>query len=75
MKTGRARRQQPAPQSRVAAAPLNFESRPATVRHDDDLARLLDLRPTAAVARQASPDRRAATAGPYRQCCPSKSRS
>ena len=75
MNTGRARRQQPAPQSRVAAALLSLEPLPAATGHDDDLAGLPDLRLTATLAHQASPDRRAAPAGLHRQCCPSKARS
>jgi hypothetical protein len=52
MNTGGGRRQQQAPQSRVAAAPLNLEPRPAAVGHDDDLTGLPDLGPTAALARR-----------------------
>jgi len=75
MNAGGARRQQPAPQSRVAAAPLTLEPRPAAVGHDDALTGLPGLGPTAALARQVSPDRHAATAGVHRQRCPSKARS
>lgn len=75
MNTGRARRQQPAPRSRVAAALLSLEPMPAATGHDDDLTGLPDLGPTAALTRQVSPDRRAALAGLHRQCRPSKARS
>ena len=75
MNTGRARRQQPAAQSRVAAPLPSLEPLPAATGHDDDLTGLLDLGPTATLARQVSADRRAAPAGLHRQCCPSKARS
>ena len=75
MNTGKPRRQQQAPHSRVAAAPPLLEPRPAATGHDDDLTGLPDLGPTAALTRQVSPDRRAALAGLHRQCRPSKARS
>ena len=75
MNTGPAGRQQPAQQSRVAAALLILEPLPAATGHDDDLTSLPDLRPTPTLARQASPDRHAAPAHVQRQCCPSRERS
>ena len=75
MNTGGGRRQEGAPQSLVAAAPLNLEPRPAAVGHEDDLARLPGLGPTAALARPVSPDRHAAPARVRCQRCPSKERS
>ena len=75
MNTGWARRQQPAPQSLVATAPLTLEQWPAAMGDDYDLTGLLDLGSTAALARQVSPDRHAATCRVHRECCLSKARS
>ena len=75
MNAGGSRRQQQAPQSRLAAAPLNLERRLATMRHDDALTGLPGLGPTAALARQISPGRHAAPAQVQRQCCRSRERS
>jgi hypothetical protein len=75
MNSGGGRRQGGAPQSLVAAAPLNLEPRPAAVGHEDDLARLPGLGPTAALARRASPDLPAAPSRVHRECCLSKARS
>ena len=75
MNTGGGRLQQQAPLSRVAAAPLILEPRPAAVGHDDALIRLQDLWPTAALARQVTTDRHAAPSRVHRECCLSKARS
>jgi hypothetical protein len=75
MNSGGGRRQQQAPQSRVAAAPLNLVPRLAAVGHEDDLARLPGLGPTAAVARRVSPDRPAAPVRVRGHCSPSRERS
>jgi hypothetical protein len=75
MNSGGGRRHEQAPQSLVAAAPLNLEPRPAAVGHEDDLARLPGLGPTAALARRVSPDRHAAPSRVHCECCPSKARS
>ena len=75
MNSGGGRRQQRASQSRVAAAPLNLVPRLAAVGHEDDLARLPGLEPTAALARRATPDRHAAHSRVHRECCLSKAQS
>jgi hypothetical protein len=75
MNTGGGRRQQQAPQPRVATAPLNLEPRPTTMRHDDSCSGLPDPCPTAALARRVSPDRHAAPSRVHRECCLSKARS
>lgn len=75
MNTGQARRQQPAPRSRVAAALLSLEPMPAATGHDDDLTGLPDLGPTAALARGITPDLHSPPACVHRECRPSKDRS
>lgn len=75
MNTGGGRRQQRAPQSRMATAPLNFEPRTATMRPDDACSGLPNLGPTAALARPFSPDGHAAPSRVHRECCLSKAQS
>ena len=75
MNAGGGRRQQQAPQSRVATAPLNLEPRPTTMRHDDACSGLPDLGPTGSLARRISSDRHAALSRVHRECCVSRERS
>jgi hypothetical protein len=75
MNAGGGRGQRQAPRSRVAAALLILEPRLAASGHDDAFTGVTDLGPTAALAREVSPDRHAAPAHVHRQCCPLRQRS